>query len=78
MGRGAHRSHSRHSLGHGRGRARMALLLIGMGWEREGRKAAGRCTAFWLAPLENAPGQLVPLGCAVSSFTPAAYRRHRL
>ena len=26
----------------------------------------------------NAPGQLVWLGCGISTFTPATYQRHRL
>ena len=45
----------------------------------ESREAAGRLAALVKAcACENALGQLVPLGFAISSFTPAAYRRHRL
>ena len=73
MGRGAHRGHSRHCLGTAVMRALM-LFRHDM-WGRDKQKSEERRAG---TPYRDAPGQLVPLGCAISGSTPAAYRRRRL
>ena len=44
--------------------------------ERASEEAGLAAPRSWRG--SNALGQLVPLGFAVSDFTPAAYQRHRL
>jgi hypothetical protein len=59
-----------------------ALLYVLTSWEREALgltvPRGGPCWPAVLCALENALGQLVPLGFDISAFTPAAYQRHRL
>ena len=61
-------------LGRSLGCGANGFKLFNMIWEGEGGEK-GRAV---VGLSENALGQLVWLGCDVSAFTPATYRRHRL